>query len=137
MERTLAIIKPDAVRRRLVGAILSRVEQEGFAVLAMRLQHLKKDEAEGFYEVHRERPFFASLTDYMSSGPCVPMVLEKENAIFAWRKVMGATNPEDAEVGTIRKQFGESLEHNSAHGSDAPETANFEINYFFVDSELA
>ena len=137
MERTLAIIKPDAVRRRLVGAILSRVEQEGFAVLAMRLQHLKKDEAEGFYEVHRERPFFASLTDYMSSGPCVPMVLEKENAIFAWRKVMGATNPEDAEVGTIRKQFGESLEHNSAHGSDAPETANFEINYFFVDSKLA
>ena len=137
MERTLAIIKPDAVRRRLVGAILSRVEQEGFTILAMRLQHLKKDEAEGFYEVHRERPFFASLTDYMSSGPCVPMVLEKENAIFAWRKVMGATNPEDAEVGTIRKQFGESLEHNSAHGSDAPETANFEINYFFVDSELA
>jgi nucleoside-diphosphate kinase len=137
MERTLAIIKPDAVRRRLVGAILSRVEQEGFTILAMRLQHLTKDEAKGFYEVHRERPFFASLTDYMSSGPCVPMVLEKENAIFAWREVMGATNPEDAEEGTIRKQFGESLEHNSAHGSDAPETANFEINYFFVDSKLA
>ena len=137
MERTLAIIKPDAVRRRLVGAILSRVEQEGFTILAMRLQHLTKDEAKGFYEVHRERPFFASLTDYMSSGPCVPMVLEKENAIFAWREVMGATNPEDAEEGTIRKQFGESLEYNSAHGSDAPETANFEINYFFVDSKLA
>ncbi len=136
MERTLAIIKPDAVKRRLVGAILTRVEKEGFTILAMRLQHLTKNEAEGFYEVHRERPFFGSLTDYMSSGPCIPMVLEKESAISSWREIMGATNPEDAEEGTIRKQFGESLEHNSTHGSDAPETAKFEINYFFVDSKL-
>ena len=136
MERTLAIIKPDAVKRRLVGAILTRVEKEGFTILAMRLQHLTKNEAEGFYEVHRERPFFGSLTDYMSSGPCIPMVLEKESAISSWREIMGATNPEDAEEGTIRKQFGESLEHNSTHGSDAPEPAKFEINYFFVDSKL-
>ena len=136
MERTLAIIKPDAVKRRLVGAILTRVEKEGFTILAMRLQHLTKNEAEGFYEVHRERPFFGSLTDYMSSGPCIPMVLEKESAISSWREIMGATNPEDAEEGTIRKQFGDSLEHNSTHGSDAPETAKFEINYFFVDSKL-
>ena len=135
MERTLAIIKPDAVQRRLVGAIVSRIEKEGFAIRAMRLRHLTKDEAEEFYDVHRERPFFGSLTDFMSSGPCVPMVLEKEGAIAAWRQVMGATNPEEAEAGTIRNQFGEGVERNSTHGSDAPETAAFEIGYFFDESE--
>lgn len=135
MERTLVIIKPDAVQRRLVGAIVSRIEKEGFTIRAMRLRHLTKDEAEGFYDVHRERPFFGSLTDFMSSGPCVPMVLEKEGAIAAWRQVMGATNPEEAEAGTIRNQFGEGVERNSTHGSDAPETAAFEIGYFFDESE--
>ncbi len=135
MERTLAIIKPDAVQRRLVGAIVSRIEKEGFAIRAMRLRHLTKSEAEGFYDVHREHPFFGSLTDFMSSGPCVPMVLEKEGAIAAWRQVMGATNPEEAEEGTIRNQFGEGVERNGTHGSDAPETAAFEISYFFDESE--
>ena len=137
VERTLSIIKPDGVEKNLIGEIYRLFEQAGMQIIAAQMMHLSREQAEGFYAVHRERPFFASLTDYMSSGPCVPMVLEKENAIFAWREVMGATNPEDAEEGTIRKQFGESLEHNSAHGSDAPETANFEINYFFVDSKLA
>ncbi|MFQ5692360.1 MAG: nucleoside-diphosphate kinase [Nitrospinota bacterium] len=136
MERTLAIIKPDAVGRGLVGRILSRVETAGFRVRAMRLLRLSKGDAEGFYAVHRERPFFAGLTDYMSSGPCVAMILEKEDAISAWRELMGATNPAEAEEGTIRKDFGENIERNCVHGSDAPETAAFETAYFFSRLDL-
>ena len=131
MERTLAIIKPDAVRRNLVGRIISRIETSGFHIRAMRLLRLTKGEAEGFYAVHRERPFFPSLTDFMSSGPCLAMVLEKENAIAEWRDLMGATDPVEAEEGTIRKDFAENIERNSVHGSDGPETAAFETAYFF------
>jgi nucleoside-diphosphate kinase len=136
MEKTFAIIKPDAVRRNLIGQILSRIEGQGFQIRAMRLLHLTKAEAEGFYAVHRERPFFGSLTDFMSSGPCVAMVLEKDGAIAAWRKLMGATNPAEADDGTLRKEFAESLEQNCVHGSDAPETAAFEISYFFSGLDL-
>jgi nucleoside-diphosphate kinase len=136
MERTFAIIKPDAVERRLVGQILSRIEQSGFTVRAMRLQHLTKAEAEGFYAVHRERPFFAALTDFMSSGPCVVMALEAPDAIKKWRALMGATDPGKAEAGTLRKEFGGSIERNATHGSDAPETASFELGYFFRGMEM-
>ena len=136
MERTFAIIKPDAVERRLVGQILSRVEQAGFTVRAMRLQHLTKSEAEGFYAVHRERPFFGALTDFMSSGPCVVMVLEAPDAIKKWRALMGATDPAKADAGTLRKDFGGSIERNATHGSDAPETASFELGYFFRGMEM-
>jgi len=136
MERTFAIIKPDAVRRNLIGPILSRIEGEGFKVRAMRLLHLTQSEAEGFYAVHRERPFFGDLTKFMSSGPCVAMVLEKDGAIAAWRKLMGATNPAEADEGTLRKEFAENVEQNCVHGSDAPETAAFEIGYFFSALDL-
>jgi nucleoside-diphosphate kinase len=136
MERTFAIIKPDAVRRKLAGKILTRIEDAGFAVRAMRLQHLSKKEAEGFYAVHRERPFFQSLTDFMSSGPCIVMCLEAPDAIKQWRTLMGATDPAKADAGTLRKEFGESIEHNATHGSDAPDTAAFEIGYFFRGMEL-
>ncbi|MFQ5913232.1 MAG: nucleoside-diphosphate kinase [Nitrospinota bacterium] len=136
MQRTLAIIKPDAVSRNLAGRIISRIETSGFRILAMRLVRLSKAEAEGFYAVHRQQPFFASLTDYMSSGPCIGMVLEKEDAIAAWRKLTGATNPAEAEEDTIRKDFGENIERNSVHGSDGPETAAFEIPYFFSHLDL-
>jgi nucleoside-diphosphate kinase len=131
MERTLAIIKPDAVKSRRAGQILARIEAAGFTVRAMRLQHLTKKEAEGFYAVHRERPFFGSLTDFMSSGPCVLLALEAPDAIRTWRATMGATDPGKAEGGTIRKEFGTSIEHNATHGSDAPDTAAFELGYFF------
>ena len=131
MERTLAIIKPDAVKSRRAGQILARIEAAGFTVRAMRLQHLTKREAEGFYAVHRERPFFGSLTDFMSSGPCVLLALEAPDAIKKWRATMGATDPGKAEAGTIRKEFGTSIEHNATHGSDAPDTAAFELGYFF------
>jgi nucleoside-diphosphate kinase len=131
MERTLAIIKPDAVKSRRAGQILARIEAAGFTVRAMRLQHLTKKEAEGFYAVHRERPFFGSLTDFMSSGPCVLLALEAPDAIKKWRATMGATDPGKAEAGTIRKEFGTSIEHNATHGSDAPDTAAFELGYFF------
>jgi nucleoside-diphosphate kinase len=131
MERTLAIIKPDAVKSRRAGQILARIEAAGFTVRAMRLQHLTKKEAEGFYAVHRERPFFGSLTDFMSSGPCVLLALEAPDAIKKWRATMGATDPGKAEAGTIRKEFGSSIEHNATHGSDAPDTAAFELGYFF------
>jgi nucleoside-diphosphate kinase len=131
MERTLAIIKPDAVKSRRAGQILARIEAAGFTVCAMRLQHLTKKEAEGFYAVHRERPFFESLTDFMSSGPCVLLALEAPDAIKKWRATMGATDPGKAEAGTIRKEFGTSIEHNATHGSDAPDTAAFELGYFF------
>lgn len=136
MERTFAIIKPDAVERRLIAQILARIEERGFAIRAMRLQHLTKREAEGFYAVHRERPFFGGLTDFMSSGPCVLLALEAPDAIKAWRTLMGATDPGKADAGTLRKDFGSSIERNATHGSDAPETAAFELGYFFRGMEL-
>jgi nucleoside-diphosphate kinase len=136
MERTFAIIKPDAVERRLVGKILARVEEKGFTVRAMRMQHLTKREAEGFYAVHRERPFFGGLTDFMSSGPCVLLALEAPDAIKGWRTLMGATDPAKADPGTLRKDFGQSIDRNATHGSDAPETAAFELGYFFRGLEL-
>jgi nucleoside-diphosphate kinase len=136
MERTLAIIKPDAVKARLAGQILQRVEEAGFRIRALRLQHLTKTEAQGFYAVHRARPFFGSLTDFMSSGPCIVMCLEAEDAIRKWRDLMGATDPAKADAGTLRKQFGSSIEFNATHGSDAPETAAFELGYFFRGMEL-
>jgi len=135
-ERTFAIIKPDAVKARHAGQILARIEAAGFTVRAMRLVHLSKTEAEGFYAVHRERPFFASLTAFMSSGPCVVMALESADAIKKWRTLMGATDPAKADAGTLRKDFGTSIEFNATHGSDAPETAAFELGYFFRGLEL-
>lgn len=136
MERTFAIIKPDAVERRLAGKILSRIEDAGFTIRGMRMQHLTKNEAEGFYAVHRERPFFGGLTDFMSSGPVVVMALEAPDAIRKWRNLMGATDPAKADAGTLRKEFGSSIERNATHGSDAPETAAFELGYFFRTMEL-
>ena len=136
MERTFAIIKPDAVGKKLTGQILARIEAAGFTVRAMRLQHLTKAEAEGFYAVHRERPFFGALTDFMSSGPCVLLCLEAPDAIKQWRTLMGATDPAKAEPGTLRKDFGASIDNNATHGSDAPETAAFELGYFFRGLEL-
>jgi len=136
MERTFAIVKPDAVRAGLAGRILTRIEEAGFTIRAMRLAHLTKAEAEGFYAVHRERPFFASLTDFMSSGPCIVMVLEAPDAIRKWRTLMGATDPAKAEPGTLRREFGTSIEFNATHGSDAPDTATFEVGYFFRGMEL-
>jgi nucleoside-diphosphate kinase len=135
-ERTLAIIKPDAVQRRLAGRILQRIEDEGFQIRAMRRVHLTQSEAEGFYTVHRQRPFFGSLTGFMSSGPSVVMVLEAPDAIKKWRTLMGATDPAKADAGTMRKEFAESIERNATHGSDAPETAAYEIGYFFAGVEL-
>jgi nucleoside-diphosphate kinase len=136
MERTFAIIKPDAVERRLAGRILARIEEAGFTVRAMRLQHLTKKEAEGFYAVHRERPFFGELTEFMSSGPCVLLALEAENAIKKWRDTMGATDPARADPGTLRKEFGQSIGRNATHGSDAADTAAFELGYFFRGMEM-
>ena len=136
MERTFAMIKPDATARGLSGRILSRIEEEGFGVLGMRLVHMSKAQAEGFYAVHRERPFFGDLTTFMSSGRTMVLALEREDAIKHWRDVMGATNPAEAEAGTIRAEFGESIERNSTHGSDAPDTAAFELGYWFPGVEL-
>jgi nucleoside-diphosphate kinase len=136
MERTFAIIKPDAVERRLAGKILSRIEDAGFAVRGMRMHHLTKKEAEGFYAVHRERPFFGGLTDFMSSGPVVLLALEAPDAIKKWRNLMGATDPAKADAGTLRKEFGSNIERNATHGSDAPETAAFELGYFFRGMEI-
>lgn len=136
MERTLAIIKPDAVGRRLSGKILDRIEAAGFTVRALRMVRLSKAEAEGFYAVHRERPFFGSLTDFMSSGPAVVLALEAPDAIRKWRDLMGATDPAKAADGTLRREFGASIEHNATHGSDAPETAAFELGYFFAGVDL-
>lgn len=136
MERTLAIIKPDAVRAHKAGQILARIEAAGFTLRGLRLVHLTKTEAEGFYAVHRARPFFAGLTDFMSSGPCLVMALEAPDAIKQWRTLMGATDPAKADAGTLRKDFGTSIEHNATHGSDAPETAAFELGYFFRGLEL-
>jgi nucleoside-diphosphate kinase len=136
-ERTLAIIKPDAVKARYTGKIIQRIEEAGFTIRAMRLLNLSTQEAEGFYAVHRERPFFGSLTAFMSSGPAVVIALEAPDAIRKWRTLMGATDPAKADAGTLRKEFGASIEHNATHGSDAPETAAFELGYFFPGMELA
>ncbi len=137
MERTFAIIKPDAVAARLTGRIIQRIEDEGFQIRAMRMVTLSPREAEGFYAVHRERPFFASLTKFMSSGPAVVLALEAPDAIRKWRTLMGATDPAKADPGTLRKEFGRSIENNATHGSDAPETAAFELSYFFPGIDLA
>ncbi len=136
MERTFAIIKPDAVERNLSGKILTKIEEAGFRIVGMKKIHLTKAQAEGFYYVHKERPFFNDLCAFMSRSPVIVMALEKENAIADWRTLMGATNPANAEPGTIRKEFAKNIEENSAHGSDAPETAAFEIPYFFSALEL-
>jgi nucleoside-diphosphate kinase len=137
MERTLAIIKPDAVASRAAGRIIQRIEEAGFQIRAMRMLRLTTRDAEGFYAVHRERPFFSSLTKFMSSGPVIVLALEAEDAIRKWRTLMGATDPAKADAGTLRKEFGRSIENNATHGSDAPDTARFELGYFFRGVELA
>jgi len=135
-ERTLAIIKPDAVQRRLTGRIIQRIEDAGFQIRAMHQVHLSQAEAEGFYAVHRARPFFGSLTAFMSSGAAVVLVLEAPDAIRKWRTLMGATDPAKADPGTLRKEFAESIERNATHGSDAADTAAYEIGYFFAGVDL-
>ena len=136
LERTFAIIKPDAVAKGHTGAILSMIEQNGFRIIGMKMQRISKNEAEAFYAVHKERPFFGGLVTFMTEGPVVLMVLEREDAIAKWRELMGATNPANAAEGTIRKRFAENIERNSVHGSDAPETATQEIPFFFGAAEL-
>jgi len=136
LERTLALIKPDAVGRGLQGEILSRIHKAGFRIVAIKSMRLTKDQAGGFYAVHRERPFFGALTDFMSSGKIIALVLESENAIAKWRDTMGATDPKKAAPGTIRHDLGTSIGNNCTHGSDAPDTAAFEIAYFFAAHEL-
>jgi len=135
-ERTFAIIKPDAVKAGVAGKIIAKIEEAGFAIRGMRMAHLTRKEAEGFYAVHRERPFFGSLTEFMSSGPCIVMALEAPDAIKRWRALMGATDPAKADEGTLRREFGSSIEYNATHGSDAGETATFELGYFFRGMEL-
>lgn len=135
-EKTLAIVKPDATARNVAGKIIARIEEEGFVIRAMKKLRLTRAEAEGFYAVHRARPFFESLTQFMSSGPVVVLCLEREGAIAKWREVMGATNPAQAAEGTIRKLYAVDIEKNSVHGSDAPETAAVEISFFFSGLEL-
>ena len=136
MERTLSIIKPDGVQRGLIGEVVQRLEKNRLKIVAMKMIHMTKAQAKGFYAVHRERPFFESLTDFMSSGPAVVMVLEAENAIARYRDLMGATNYKEAAEGTIRREFASDIEKNVVHGSDAPETAAFEISYFFNQFEI-
>ena len=136
MQRTFAIVKPDAVGAGHMGKILARIEAEGFAIRAARLIHMSKPEAQGFYAVHEARPFFDSLTAFMSSGPCLVLCLEAPDAIKKWRELMGHTDPAKAAEGTIRREFGTSIERNATHGSDAPETAAFELGYFFRGMEL-
>ena len=135
-ERTLSIIKPDGVRKNLIGEVIQRFEKNGLTPIAMKMLHLTKTEAEGFYAVHKGKPFFEGLTTFMSSGPIVVMILEGENAIEANRKLMGATNPAEADEGTIRRQYADNIEQNIVHGSDAPETAATEIAYFFNALEV-
>jgi nucleoside-diphosphate kinase len=137
MDRTFAIIKPDAVATKKAGAILARIEKEGFTIRGMRLMRLTKAEAEGFYAVHKARPFFGGLTDFMSSGPAIVLCLEAPDAVAQWRGLMGATDPAKADAGTLRKEFGESIERNATHGSDAADTAAFELGYFFRGLEFA
>ena len=136
MERTLSIIKPDGVGKNLIGEVIRRFENNGIKIAAMKMLKLSKAQAEGFYAVHKERPFFGSLTEFMSSGPIVVMVLEGENVIAKNRELMGATNYKEAEEGTIRREYATDIEKNVVHGSDAPETAAFEIKYFFNDLEV-
>jgi len=136
VERTLSIIKPDGVKKGVIGNILNRFETGGLKIVATKMVHLGKKEAEGFYAVHKERPFFAELTDFIASGPVVISVLEGENAISKNRDLMGATNPAEAAAGTIRKDFSESIGENTVHGSDGPDTAKIEIAYFFAETEL-
>ncbi|RLB09086.1 MAG: nucleoside-diphosphate kinase [Deltaproteobacteria bacterium] len=136
MQQTLAIIKPDAVSKNLIGKIIERIEAEGIKIVAMKMIKMTKEQAKGFYYVHKEKPFYKSLTDFMSSGPCVVMVLEGENVIERYRKLMGATDPSKAEPGTIRKEFATDVEKNAVHGSDSPESAEFEIKYFFSQLEI-
>jgi len=133
---TFGIIKPDALRAAKTGRIIQRILDAGFKIRALKMLHMTRQEAEGFYDVHRERPFFAGLTEFMSSGPCVVMALEKEGAVKAWRDLMGATDPEKADVGTLRKEFGASVGENATHGSDSDENAAIEISYFFSKLEL-
>jgi nucleoside-diphosphate kinase len=135
IQETLAIIKPDGVARNLIGEVTRRIESNGLRIKAMKMVHLSKKEAEGFYAVHSERPFFQSLTTFMSEAPVVLMILSGENAIQAWRDLMGATDPAKAAPGTIRREFGLSIERNTTHGSDAPATAAFETSYFFSTME--
>ena len=136
MERTLSIIKPDAVKRGLIGEVVKRLEQNQLNIVAMKMIHMTKDQAKGFYAVHRERPFFENLTDFMCSGPAVVIVLEGDNVIARYRELMGATNYKEAAEGTIRREFATDIEKNVVHGSDAPETAAFEISYFFNSFEI-
>jgi nucleoside-diphosphate kinase len=135
VEKTLAIIKPDAVKKKLVGKIIQRIEDEGFKISGLKMLHLTRKEAQGFYIVHKDKHFYDSLTDFMSSGEILVMVLEKENAISHWREVMGATDPALAEPGTLRQMYGSSVERNATHGSDSPQTAEWEIDYFFKGKE--
>jgi len=135
-ERTLSIIKPDGVARGLIGDVVKRLEQAGLRIKGMKMIRMSKEQAKGFYKVHEGKAFYESLTDFMSSGPCVVMVLEGENAIEKYRKLMGATNYEEAEEGTIRKEFASDIEKNVVHGSDARETADFEIRYFFSELDI-
>lgn len=137
LQRTFSIVKPDAVAKNATGAIISMIQEAGFRILGMKMLAITKQQAEGFYAVHASKPFFNSLTEFMSSGPIVVLALEKENAIADLRKLMGATNPANAEPGTIRKKWAESIERNAIHGSDAEDTARFELSYFFPGNELA
>jgi len=132
----LSIVKPDGVAKNLIGEVIGRFEREGLRVLALKMVHMTKEQAQGFYAVHREKPFFDSLTDFMSSGPAVVMVLEGEDAVSRTRRIMGATNPKDADPGTIRKEFADNVERNIVHGSDSPQTAETEIKYFFNALEI-
>jgi nucleoside-diphosphate kinase len=136
IERTLAILKPDCVRKNLIGEVVKRIQDAGFKIRAMKLVKLSKEEAEGFYEVHRSRPFFGELTEFMSSGPCVPIVLEKDNAVADYRTLIGATNPAEAAEGTIRKLYADSVGENIAHGSDSVENGRLESSYFFPEHEI-
>jgi len=137
LQRTLSIIKPDAVAKNAAGDIVNTLLQNGFRIIGMKMLHINKHQAEGFYAVHVHRPFFESLTNFMSSGPIIVIALEKEDAIADYRKLMGATDPAKADAGTIRKKWAENIEHNAVHGSDAEDTARFELSYFFAGYELA
>jgi nucleoside-diphosphate kinase len=137
LQRTLTIVKPDAVRKKAIGDIIEQFEKNGFNILCMKMVEISKHQAEQFYAVHASKPFFTSLTDFMSSGPIVALALEKENAIADLRQLMGATNPANAEEGTIRRKWATSIEYNAIHGSDADDTARFELSFFFAGYELA
>jgi nucleoside-diphosphate kinase len=136
VERTLAIIKPDAVKKKIIGKIIQRIEEEGFKILGLKMLHLTKEEAKAFYIVHKDKPFYQSLTEFMSSAEILVMVLEGENAISHWREVMGATDPALAKTGTLRQMFGFSIERNAVHGSDSPATAEWEVDYFYKNQKL-